>query len=575
MKFLISSVLLVLCLLFSGFTLQAAPGERIKYIPVQDGGRIKPFDSFARETLELIYGRSSFKRTVSGQSSSREPAYIIVMSFLLSPESWVDVPVFEVKNFEVKKYLNLPQDQKYYTGNELFKGELFANLMQQLADKRETKEKLTPYYQAIQRLENQFFTFREITAGRYIKIIPPELSDEPRAEGDNSWVSVADLPEKYQGLFINLSQNLAKYLGEVVKSGERSESVLESAKKLDESVDQFINTVKTDAQAKSAVSYNQAKKVSAEIFYNEAHIFRWSYIFYLLGALTILVVWIRDLSRGMKLAWILTLIGFTLQTIGFLFRVYLAERPPVTNMYETVVWVSWGAVLFAMILEKIYRYKSILLSGLLVGVFSMVVADMAPAILDPSIQPLEAVLRSNYWLIIHVMTITISYAAFFLALALGDLGLIYYVINPKKYQEQIRNISTAIYRAMQIGVAFLAPGIILGGVWADYSWGRFWGWDPKETWALIVLLGYIIVLHARLVNWIQNFGMLVSGILTFNLVIMAWYGVNYVLGAGLHSYGFGAGGIEYVSVFTLAHVLFVIYAAVIKKTYVSASKDVK
>lgn len=112
---------------------------------------------------------------------------------------------------------------------------------------------------------------------------------------------------------------------------------------------------------------------------------------------------------------------------------------------------------------------------------------------------------------------------------------------------------------MQIGVAFLAPGIILGGVWADESWGRFWGWDPKETWALIVLLGYIIVLHARLVGWLKNFGMVASGVITFSLVIMAWYGVNFVLGAGLHSYGFGAGGVEYVTAFVALQFLFVGY----------------
>jgi ABC-type transport system involved in cytochrome c biogenesis permease subunit len=210
-----------------------------------------------------------------------------------------------------------------------------------------------------------------------------------------------------------------------------------------------------------------------------------------------------------------------------------------------------------MILEKVYKYKSILLSGLLVGVFSMVVADMAPAILDPTIQPLEAVLRSNYWLIIHVMTITISYAAFFLAFGLGNLGLLYYVIDEKKYQEQIRHISTAIYRSMQIGVAFLAPGIILGGVWADYSWGRFWGWDPKETWALIALLGYLAVLHAKIGGIIKDFGMIITAVVSFSLVIMAWYGVNFVLGAGLHSYGFGAGGVEYVAAFIGVHFILV------------------
>ncbi len=526
-------------------TVHGATGDRLKYLPVQDGGRVKPFDSFARETLELLYGRSSFKRPTGNQS---EPAYLIVMSFLLSPESWVEVPLFEVNNLEIKKYLGLNAEEKHFKGNDLFKGEKFANLIQQLNDRREAKEKLNPYFQAVQRLENQFYTFRELTAGRYIKVMP--------VEGSDSWLGVSALPSAQQSLFVALSQNLARYLGEMGQSGAKSEATLKAGKELDSSVDQFISSVQT-------VTSN---KISAEVFYNDAHLFRWVYIFYLLAALILLYIWIRNSSLNMNIVWVITWIGFLLHMTGFAFRVYLAERPPVTNMYETVVWVSWGAVLFSMILEKIYKYKSILLAGLLVGVFSMVVADMAPAILDPSIQPLEAVLRSNYWLIIHVMTITISYAAFFLAFGLGDLGLVYYVIDAQKYREQIKNISTAVYRAMQIGVAFLAPGIILGGVWADYSWGRFWGWDPKETWALIVLLGYIIVLHARLVNWLQNFGMLVAGVITFNLVIMAWYGVNFVLGAGLHSYGFGAGGIEYVLIFTLAHVLFLAYAAVVRKT---------
>ena len=123
----------------------------------------------------------------------------------------------------------------------------------------------------------------------------------------------------------------------------------------------------------------------------------------------------------------------------------------------------------------------------------------------------------------------------------------------------------AIYRAIQIGVSFLGPGIILGGVWADYSWGRFWGWDPKETWALIAFLGYLAVLHARLVGWLKSFGMAAAAILSFSLVIMAWYGVNFILGAGLHSYGFGAGGVEYVSVFVGLHIVLVVFVATVRK----------
>jgi ABC-type transport system involved in cytochrome c biogenesis permease subunit len=115
------------------------------------------------------------------------------------------------------------------------------------------------------------------------------------------------------------------------------------------------------------------------------------------------------------------------------------------------------------------------------------------------------------------MTITISYAAFMLAFFLADIGLIYYFRGEDLNKAKIKQIVTAIYRAIQIGVVFLAPGIILGGIWADYSWGRFWGWDPKETWALIALLGYIAVLHGRLIGWIKDFGMVVSGVMTWSV----------------------------------------------------------
>src|SRR6185295_5576642 len=143
------------------------------------------------------------------------------------------------------------------------------------------------------------------------------------------------------------------------------------------------------------------------------------------------------------------------------------------------------------------------------------------------------------WLTTHVLIITISYAAFFLAFAMGDLSLFYYLKDEQGYHAQINNLVKTIYRAMQIGVVLLAAGTILGGVWADYSWGRFWGWDPKETWALISLLGYLAVLHAKKAGMVRNFGFLGGCVVSFSLVLMAWYGVNFVLGVGLHSYGFG------------------------------------
>lgn len=536
----------LLIVLFSlvGF---AKAGDEILYLPVQDSGRVKPFDTFARETLKLVYGRETYKPV---ESSKKIEAHWVVLTWMLSPESWVDRPLFEVKNKEILEKLKLATDKKHYSGQELFKATEFANLIQELQNKRDAKEKLTPYFQAVQRLENQFFVFQEMASGSLLKVYP--------VQGQDTWVSVAQLPASVQPAFFEISKSIATYLGTTAEGGDAAKGE-ESGKNLDQAVLAF----KDLARQSDVETYNVETSMKWEVFYNQVHPFRLTYICYLMASLILLFIWIRGSQSKITLAWFFVLLGFALHTFGFGLRMYLAGRAPVTNMYETVIWASYGAILFSMILEYIYKFRVILLGGALMGLFAMIVADFAPAVLDPSLQPLEAVLRSNYWLVVHVMTITISYAAFLLAFGLGDLGLIYFVLDENKHADKIQKITTGVYRAMQIGVAFLAPGIILGGIWADYSWGRFWGWDPKETWALIALLGYIVVLHARLVGWLKNFGMIASGVITFSLVVMAWYGVNFVLGAGLHSYGFGAGGVEYVSAVVGLHILFCAYAYVI------------
>jgi ABC-type transport system involved in cytochrome c biogenesis permease subunit len=208
------------------------------------------------------------------------------------------------------------------------------------------------------------------------------------------------------------------------------------------------------------------------------------------------------------------------------------------------------------------------LAGCSIATLCLIVGDLAPTILDQSIQPLQPVLRSNMWLTVHVLTITLSYSAYFLAWGLGNIGLFFVLRGEKPTDERPRTFSHSIYRALQVGIVLLAAGTILGGVWADYSWGRFWGWDPKETWAFIALMGYLAILHARLTGWCQNFGMLVFSVIGFNLVLMAWYGVNFVLGAGLHAYGFGAGGVEYVGAFVALDLIYVGYV-----TYVKMERD--
>lgn len=540
MKTLVVGILLLFSTLAPAALL--SQGDALRALPVQADGRLKPFDSFAREMLELVYGKQKYE--------SRE-AFEIILTWMLAPQTWQAKELFEVRNFDMLTRMGLDPKKRHYKGDELFTNAKFSELRAELAAKRESKEKLTPYFQALQRLENQFFVFSEIASGRMIRLMPPK-------EGD-TWIAVADLQGEAQESFLELTKGFIAVISGTAE-GKTSSELLDLKKNLDEKVLAFQDIARVNNPDK----YPDGRKIQLETFYNLFHPFKWAYIFYLLGAVFVLFAWITSQHKIMIPAWGLIGTGFLLHTTGFVIRSYLMDRAPVTNMYETVVWVAWGSLVFAGVLEKIYKFKFIILAGALIAAFAMIIADTAPIVLDPSLQPLEPVLRSNYWLTIHVMTITISYAAFFLAFALADIGLIYFLKGEEKHKDKIKAIVMSVYRAIQIGVVFLAPGIILGGIWADYSWGRFWGWDPKETWALIALLGYLAVLHGRLVGWIKDFGMVVSGVLTFSLVIMAWYGVNFVLGAGLHSYGFGAGGVEYVSGFVLAHLLLVVYVAIVR-----------
>jgi len=229
--------------------------------------------------------------------------------------------------------------------------------------------------------------------------------------------------------------------------------------------------------------------------------------------------------------------------------------------------------------------KAYAFSGAVMGLIGALLAYYAPpTVLDKSIGSLRPVLRDNFWLTAHVLTITASYGAGALALALGNLALFHYLFGryqpipsefpegPSEASESPRPIRRAppacrplaqyIYRSMQVAVLLLAAGTLLGALWADVAWGRFWGWDAKEVWALISLLVYMAVLHGRYIGWFGDFGLAVFSVLGATSILMAWYGVNYVLDVGLHSYGRGTGGLGVVLGVVAANWLFLGAAAV-------------
>lgn len=306
-----------------------------------------------------------------------------------------------------------------------------------------------------------------------------------------------------------------------------------------------------------------------ELSFNRAQPFMYAWIFMLAGA----VCFIASLALGSRIAYVLGFVGYLVsivyQIFGFYARVAISGRPPVSNMYETVVWVAFMSAVFALILELVYRRRVIALAGALVAALGLVLADQLPLALDPKINPLVPVLRSNYWLTVHVLTIVSSYAGGTLAWGLGNIALVLLAFGSRR-TDVLKTLSHFTYRAIQIAVLLLAAGTFLGGWWAAESWGRFWGWDPKEVWALIALVCYVIPLHARYIGWVKDFGLAVAAVVCYAAIVMSWYGVNFVLGAGLHSYGFGGGGPWWVFLAGLINIEWVLIASIIYQTKLEA-----
>ncbi len=548
--------------------------ERLKRLPIQDAGRIKPLNTFATETLQLVYGRTSYKPLAKAGADAAKadlrprPALEIIMTWFLAPQFWDDQPIVEMKMPALKEALNLDKTRDRFSPQELFTNDRIGLVLQELAAYRETKAKLNPYYQSVSRLENQLGVYQAVKDASLLRIVPPSTAavsaaaaaqpNDPLVQKEpDRWRSVRDLDGDLKTKFGDIAKSFVRALPGAQAAADGSDA---GAQTLADSVAAF----ETAARNENPALYPDGKDIGIEVHYEELHPFRIAWILYVFCAIVMGIAWnrsgrphARNISR---FGWALALIAFAIHTYGFGLRVYLTGRPPVSNMYESVIWVSWGTMLFAFFFEWKQKANFVLIAGAVVATLCNIVADSVPHVLDASLQPLEPVLRSNLWLTVHVLTITISYSAYFLAWALGNLGLLFVARGDGAASPRVEALTLAIYRCIQVGVVLLAAGTILGGVWADYSWGRFWGWDPKETWALIALLGYLALLHARLSGLVKNIGMLVGAVASFNLVIMAWYGVNFVLGAGLHSYGFGAGGVEYVSGFILVNMAFVGYA---------------
>ncbi len=503
--------------------------EQASRIVIQSGGRKKPLETFAAESIQLVAGKRTVKDPQTGDSIDPMDA---LFSMWLGTRDWKNIPVVLVSEAPLKQKLGLKTAERLFSFAALMDNSELAAMYKAIRAKHARNEELAPMEKSAENVLTRMELLSGILAGDAIAVIPNPES----AKG--SWYPVASATEVYG------SGKAESLLGVFKKVADAY--VARNAQAFSAGTAELRSSLEQLAPA----SYPETGRIEREIRYNHLHPFRWAWVLYVASFFALLLGRRSRLGAGFFAA------GLALHAYGIALRCLIAGRPPVTNMYESVIWVAFGVGAFALVFSAIYRAKVYLLAAAPIAVLCLVLADSLPSVLNPNIGPLPPVLRDNFWLVIHVMTITLGYAAFFMSWGLAHYVLGRYLFKPASIDEN-SHIHYLLNRVLQVGILLLGAGTILGGVWAYYSWGRFWGWDPKETWALIALLLYIFAMHGRLVNWWGNFGMSVAAAVCFNGVLMAWYGVNFVLGKGLHSYGFGGGGVQWVGALVALDLIFV------------------
>jgi len=507
-------------------------------LAIQDGGRRKPVDTFAIETLIRINGRSSY----TDKSGRTWHPTDFILSTLLETHDWRNEPMVLVPYGKLKEQLGLDPMQRRFSFAQLSSLPELNRLANEARALRKAEKPLDRLQQEVMRVSDRLALFAHVMDGSAFLIVPASKKET------DAWVVPPEFSRYYTESQFAASD---KELQGSITAYTQGDAF------------QFSRASRQLRDALSALSpavYPGEKQLQLEYRYNHFEGFYRAIWFYGLAFLILLIAHLRNRGGVLRYAGVgVAILALALHATGIVLRCMIAGRPPVTNMYESIIWVSFAVSFFGMIFFARYRTAIYLLAALPVTLLALLLVHQMPIAMPSSIDPLVPVLRDNFWLTIHVLTITLSYAAFALAMGFGHILLWRYARNPATARAD-EAMHFWLYRILQLGVLLLAAGTILGGVWANYSWGRFWGWDPKETWALIALLCYITTLHGRLAGWWTQFGLVVASVVCFLAVLMAWYGVNFVLGKGLHSYGFGIGGETYVATFVLLDLLFVGFA---------------
>jgi ABC-type transport system involved in cytochrome c biogenesis permease subunit len=587
--------------------------EEFSQIPVLLEGRVQPWDSVAKNSLLTLRGKSTvlladkpqeeigffeMSRLMRQGKIKKMPAMEWLLEAMTRPELADTRPIFRIDNQELLGgSLKLPIERKYFTFNEIRpRFDEVQKEAKRLIDQEVPEQKQTPFEKAVMKLYSGVNTYfrlknslriesvtnfaeriqqgqsaitRGLTAFRlaesnephnaedlqtmvqlykeydmlasvaYPLVIPPRSG---KAQAD--WVNIgAALKESLRGGGLPQPVMFYATIADSYGSGVPAQ--------FNRAVDEYRSFLATTFQP-------ELRKGAQENFFNHYAPFIKSISVYLLAFLFGCAFWVNFSPWIRRTAFYLLVLALAVHTSGLLFRMYLEGRPPVTNLYSSAIFVGWGAVILCLILERIWKDG---IGGVVagaIGVVTLIIAHNLSLGGDTMIM-LRAVLDTNIWLATHVVVITLGYSSMFVA---GFLAMIYIlrgVFTRTLFPETARALNRMVYGITCFGTLFSFVGTILGGIWADQSWGRFWGWDPKENGALLIVIWCAVVLHARWGGLIRERGMMAMAIFGNIITSFSWFGVN-MLGVGLHSYGFMDKAFQWLKAFDISQLVLIAIA---------------
>jgi ABC-type transport system involved in cytochrome c biogenesis permease subunit len=568
-------------------------------LPVLLDGRIQPMDSVARNSLLSISGRSIVRLTNGPPLSALE----WLMETMTRPEQADQLKIFRVQHPDLEGLLGTEKiGLEYYSINDLTNQ--FDSIADQARKLLQSEEGIadrvklrTPFQKDLMHLYNSVELYARLKSSlepqgtrdfaRELQVYEASIGpgraaltniQQGKPADDEAMQRIAAFFKRYTTLSEMAYpmiipplpgqsrqdwRNIGTDLMETLRSGQMHPAATNYAAMADayhsNNPAQFNHALAAyRVWMQENELYPALKKGSREFFFNQIEPFYKSMVIYVAALLLGCIFWINLSEPVRRTGFALLVLAFVIHSLGLGFRMFLEGRPPVTNLYSSAIFIGWGACLFGILLERIFKGGIGLVVAGFIGFSTLIIAHHL-ALSGDTMEMLQAVLDTNLWLATHVVVVTSGYASMFVA---GILAIIYVVrgfFTSTLTPDVAKTLSRMVYGIVCFATLFSFVGTILGGIWADQSWGRFWGWDPKENGALLIVLWNALILHARWGGMIRERGLMAMAVFGNIITSFSWFGVN-MLGIGLHSYGFMDKAFPWLVGFDISQVLLVVLA---------------